>query len=126
MDNYQKEQNEILKVIKEYSEGIYLGDTTLLENTFSTSAILYGDLPSGRYIKPVDEYLSIVGGRKSPKEQGDVFSPEVLSIEVWGQVAYVKAHVPMLGYNYYDFLSLFKTEQGWKIVNKMFIHVEPN
>jgi len=30
----------------------------------------------------------------------------------------------MLGYNYFDYLSLVKGDAGWKIVNKIFTHLE--
>ena len=124
MDNYNKEKTAVDQVIKAYSDGIFLGDVALLRRAFAPTAILYGDLPGTTYEKPLEEYLNIVAERKSPKELGETFDPQVLSVEIWGNVGYVKAHVPMLGYNYYDFLSLFKTKDGWKIVNKMFIHVD--
>jgi hypothetical protein len=31
--------------------------------------------------------------------------------------------LPMLGYNYYDFLSLSKISGRWQIVNKLFTNV---
>lgn len=36
----------------------------------------------------------------------------------------VKIQVFILGYSYYDYLSLFKTNNQWKIGNKIFIHMD--
>lgn len=41
-------------------------------------------------------------------------------VKTMGQVA----HLKMLGFNYYDFLSLGHVNGDWKIVNKVFAHVE--
>jgi len=49
---------------------------------------------------------------------------EILSIEILGNNAIVKAKLPILDYNYLDFLSLAKINEEWKIVNKLFAHVE--
>ena len=55
---------------------------------------------------------------------GEEFKMKILGIEILGCVAIAKLHVPMLGYNYYDFLSLTLINGTWKIVNKVFTHVE--
>ena len=46
-----------------------------------------------------------------------------LSIEVLGPIAFVKMHSPMLGFNYYDFLSLVQFEGRWVIAAKIFAHI---
>ncbi len=76
-----------------------------------------------RYHFTMSEYLDGVRNRQSPKELEEEFHMEILSIEVLGQVAVSKVKVPMLGYNYYDFLSLSMVDGEWKIVNKVFTHV---
>lgn len=120
---YQKEQAAILHCIKQYGDGIYKGDVDLLKSVFSSDVILYGDIKGVHYEKTLSEYLEAVTQRKSPKELKENFNPKVLSVDILGKAAFVKVHVPMLGYNYYDFLSLFKTAHGWKIVNKLFVDV---
>lgn len=67
--------------------------------------------------------MNSVQSRKSPKELEESFKMKILSIEILGNNALVKAQVPMLGYNYFDFLSLSKINDDWKIVNKLFTHV---
>lgn len=122
---YKEQSEEIGAVITNYFEGIYYGDVPKLESCFDPSLIIYGDMNNGvLYRKPLNDYLEGVRNRKSPNSLGEIFKMKITSIDLIGDVAVVKAHVPMLGYNYYDFLSLTKINGSWKIVNKLFAHVE--
>lgn len=121
---YDKYSNEIKATISDYFQGIYNGDSDKLENAFHLQALLFGDIKGEPYFKTVTDYIDGVKSRKSPNDLGEDFKMEILSIEIMGNMATVKAHVPMLGFNYYDFLSLNKINGDWKIVNKLFTHVE--
>ncbi|MEM9647768.1 MAG: nuclear transport factor 2 family protein [Bacteroidota bacterium] len=115
---------EIEAVVFDYFNGIYSGDTNLLESAFSKNAMLYGDIKGEPYEREMDPYLESVKQRKSPKDLGENFRMEIVGMEIIGRLAMVKAHLPMLGYNYYDFLSLYYVDGKWSIVNKLFAHVE--
>lgn len=122
---YREESEKIGRIIRQYFEGIYQGNITKLQAVFNKDVIIYGDLNNDiPYQKTLSEYLEGVKTRKSPKELGELFRMKIISIEIIGKVAVVKAQVPMLGYNYYDFLSLTVVDGSWKIVNKLFAHVE--
>lgn len=121
---YEEKASQIRTTIKNYFEGIYNGDVPKLKNTFIKTAYLYGDIKGAEYMKSLNEYCEGVKNRKSPKEMGEVFRMNILSIEVIGNIAIAKLHVPMLDFNYYDYLSLCLINNEWKIVNKIFTHVE--
>lgn len=121
---YNEATTQIQEVIQLYFDGIFFGNTSKLSQVFVPEALLYGDIKGAAYLKSVDEYLKGVQNRKSPHEMGESFGMEVLSVDILGNMAIVRAHVPMLGYNYYDFLSLSIIKGQWKIVNKLFTHVE--
>src|SRR5690606_31586842 len=121
---YEKKEKGIKATIKHYFSGIYQGDVQLLQSAFADTAYLYGDIKGAEYAKSLGEYLEGVQNRKSPEESGEGFQMDILSIEIIGKVAIAKVRVPMLGYNYYDFLSLSLINDQWKIVNKVFTHVE--
>ena len=121
---FNKQLDEIQAVIQNYFEGIYNGDVVQLKEVFHSGTLLFGDIKGVPYFKAVTEYIDGVKSRKSPKDLGEDFKMKILSIEILGNNAIVKAQLPMLGYNYFDFLSLAKINQDWKIVNKLFTHVE--
>lgn len=122
--SYGVTSQEVISVIENYFQGIYQGDTTLLRSVFHRDSLLVGDVKGSPYQKNVDEYLTTVANRKSLAELKEPFKMKILSVEVLGIIALAKVHVPMLGYNYYDYLSLSQIDQQWKIVNKLFAHVD--
>lgn len=121
---YNKFSSEIKTLVSHYFLGIYNGDSYKLESAFHPQALLFGDIKGEPYFKTVSEYIDGVKSRKSPYDLGEDFKMEILAIEIRGNMATVKAHSPMLGFNYYDFLSLSLIRGEWKIVNKLFTHVE--
>ncbi|WP_024769874.1 nuclear transport factor 2 family protein [Aquimarina macrocephali] len=121
---FSKQLEEIQAVLQNYFEGIYNGDVVQLKEVFHSETLLFGDIKGVPYFKAITEYIDGVKSRKSPRDLGEDFKMEILSIEILGNNAIVKAQLPMLGYNYFDFLSLAKINEDWKIVNKLFTHVE--
>ena len=120
---YKANSKKIDQVITNYFEGIFYGDTDKLETCFVDKAIIYGDINGVPYKKNKKEYIDGVKNRQSPNELDEVFKMKTIGIEILGNVAMVKVHLPMLGYNYYDYLSLIKIDNDWKIVNKIFSNV---
>jgi len=121
---YQEKSTKIMKVVANYFDGIYDGNIEKLKGAFAKNVQLYGDVNGAEYAKTLDEYLEGVKNRKSPGELNEEKKMRILALEILGNVAVVKLHVPMLGYNYYDFLSLSMIDGTWKIVSKIFTHVE--
>ncbi|WP_438426428.1 nuclear transport factor 2 family protein [Aquimarina macrocephali] len=121
---FSKQLEEIQAVLQNYFEGIYNGDVVQLKEVFHSETLLFGDIKGVPYFKAITEYIDGVKSRKSPRDLGEDFKMEILSIEILGNNAIVKAQLPMLGYHYFDFLSLAKINEDWKIVNKLFTHVE--
>ena len=121
---YKENLKEIENLIANYFTGIFNGDRTKLETCFNENVNIYGDIKKIEYFKNLKEYLDGVENRQSPKDLNESFHMKIIGIDIMGKIAMVKLHVPMLGYNYYDYLSLAKFDRNWKIVNKIFTHVE--
>ena len=120
---YKENIKEIESLITNYFEGIFYGDTNKLETCFENNVTIYGDIKGVAYLKTIKEYIKGVKNRQSSNDLNETFKMEIIRIDIIGQIAMVKLHVPMLGYNYYDYLSLNKIDNTWKIVNKIFTHV---
>ncbi len=115
---------EIENLIHTYFEGIFYGNTQQLKRCFSENAFIYGAINTCEYIKSAPEYMEIVRSRKSPNDLSESLKMSIIGIEILGKIAVAKLHVPMLGFNYYDYISLFKIHDEWKIVNKIYTHVD--
>ncbi len=120
---YNKEVEAISQVINDYFMGLYNGDTNGLKQAFHPTAILWGDINGSEYMKPLDEFLQAVINRKSPADNNESFKMSITGIEVLGNNAMTKLHVPMLGNNYHEFISLSKVGGRWWIVNKLFTNI---
>ncbi|WP_074407422.1 MULTISPECIES: nuclear transport factor 2 family protein [Aquimarina] len=121
---YKENIKEIESLITDYFEGIFYGDVTKLESCFHKNVYIYGDIKGVDYLKSVTEYIEGVKNRQSPKDVNEHLKMEIIGIDIMGKIAMAKLHLPMLGYNYYDYLSLSKINNDWKIVNKLFTHVQ--
>lgn len=121
---FENSLKQINNVIKLYFDGLFYGDIGKLQRVFLKSAHLYGDIKGVPYSKTFEEYLAGVKARKSPNEQNEPFKMKTLSVEILENTATARLHVPMLGFNYYDSIALARIDGEWKIVNKLFVHVD--
>lgn len=121
---YKENIREIENLIANYFGGIFYGDIVKLESCFHENLFIYGDIKGVDYLKSSSEYLEGVKNRESPKDLNEDLKMKIIGIDIIGKIAMAKLHVPMLGYNYYDYLSLTKINGDWKIVNKIFTHVK--
>ncbi|MEQ8362861.1 MAG: nuclear transport factor 2 family protein [Cyclobacteriaceae bacterium] len=120
---YSENDTLIKETIRNYFDGLFYGDIAKLKIAFAEDCYLHGDIKNIPYKKQLDEYFESVQNRKSPDELREIFRMDIISIEVLGRIAIAKLHVPMLGYNYYDFLSRALINGRWKIAHKLFVHI---
>ncbi len=123
MDNFSTNTALITALLMSYFNGVYTGDITQLRSVFHPQTLLSGDINGQLYFKTLDQYLEGVKNRKSPKELGEEFKMKIISLEIINNTAIAKTQVPILGYNYYDQLSLAIVDGKWIIVNKLLTNV---
>jgi hypothetical protein len=123
MENSKADSLSISQVLDNYFKGIYEGDIPLLSSTFNQGTLLFGDVKGQPYAKTLDEYLDGVKNRKSPKDSGQPFKSEIISIEVINSIATARVNVKMYALNYQELLSFHKIGNRWLIVNKMITDV---
>ena len=119
MDSHQ----QILQVLDAYFGGMYSGDVERLRSAFHPTAVLWGEIKGQAYHRSLDEYLLAVSNRQSPQELGEAYAMEPISIEVHGSIALAKVRCPMLGFDYFDLLSLLDQDGRWAIASKVFTHM---
>ncbi|GGC77567.1 nuclear transport factor 2 family protein [Undibacterium terreum] len=114
-----KDRQEILHIIDNYFQGIWEGDVAVLQSCFHPDTELFGEVRGQPYRKHLADYLDGVAARKSPQAAGEECRMRIVSIDVSHTVAMAKVSVPILGFNYVDYLSLVKLDEGWRIVSKV-------
>jgi len=106
----------ITGIVQQYFDGLHHGDVTALTSIFHSDAWLKA--PGSR--RSVNEWLTDVANRATPKEQGRAYEFKLLSLDIVQDQAMVKIQCPLFDFNYIDFLGLLKENDQWLIVNKMY------
>jgi hypothetical protein len=103
-----------------YHEGIHYGDIEKLTRVFHPDAQLFGVVHGEPYQKTLNEYLTVVRERVSPAIKGYPKRLSILASEVIGHVAVVKLRVAVFDTEYVDVLTLVRSGDAYRIVNKTF------
>jgi hypothetical protein len=111
---------EIQALVHEYFHGMYEGDVDRLKAIFHPDCRLYGERKGEKREFPLSDFLGYVADAPVPKDEGEAYEMELISIDRTGPVAI--AHVKDLyqGGHFTDYLTCMETADGWKIVNKAF------
>ena len=102
-----------------YFKGIYEGDLNILSQIFYSDTLLLGDVKGQPYFRTLDQYFDAVKNQQSPKDSGQPFKAEIISISIINSIAIAELKVKMYDFYYHQFLSLHKINDKWLIVNKM-------
>lgn len=118
-------QDELVRVINLYYDGLFTCDTALLGQVFHPEA-QYCTASSGDLLHlNMNQYFQIIRERTSPASLGESKFLKIDSIDQTGPVtAFVRLRCHMLGNAYTDFLTFLKIDSTWQIISKVF-HVEP-
>ena len=69
--------------------------------------------------------MARIDARTSPASRNDLRNGEIERITLKGsQMGLVEARMRMLGRDYQDLLTVVRTDNGWKVLTKVFTYVE--
>ena len=119
------EQDEIRDLMQRYFEGLYQSDSTILRRVFHED-LTYVNGTAGTYEHmDLDTYMARIDARTPPASRGDPREEAIERITLkGGRIGLVEARMTMLGRNYHDLLTLIHTEDGWRVLTKVFSFVE--
>ena len=104
--------------IDDYFYGMYRSDRTLIERAFTAEAAIEG-LTEGRYMRMSRaDFADFVAKQDSAEEAGEPFEMQIVSLDITVDAAFVKVADRYIGRDFIDYLSLLKTDSGWRIVHK--------
>jgi hypothetical protein len=107
-------------LVEEYFMGMYEGDVNRLKAIFHSDCRLFGERKGEKREFPGSDFLAYVAGAPVPKDEGEAYEMELVSINRTGPVAVVHVRDLYQGGRFTDYLTVFETVDGWKIVNKAF------
>lgn len=114
------ERAAIEELVEHYFLGMYEGDVERLRRIFHPQCWVYGERRGETREFPLAGFLEYVETAPVPKAEGEPFDMGIISIDRSGTTAVVKVEDRYQGGHFTDYLTLLKTAEGWRIVNKTF------
>ncbi|MBB5515619.1 hypothetical protein FHS89_001631 [Rubricella aquisinus] len=116
---------EIDALLGRYFDGLYHSDSSVLRTVFHTD-LSYVNGTDGTYeTMGLEDYMARIDARTPPASRNDPREEVVERIALKGdRIGIVEARMTMLGRNYQDLLTLINTDEGWRVLTKVFSFVE--
>lgn len=105
----------VRKALGYYMDGASNGDKEMFTKAFLPEGQMLFVTEEGARIIPLADFVArMKDGQKSDRKN------RIVSIEIEGNAAQARLRVETPDLIFHDFMSLLKTEDGWKIVSKIF------
>ena len=120
MENLEKEA--VYKVIQQYIDGTYRGDSKALRVCFHPKAVMNGYLNDQLLLGDPEPFFQDIEKKPSMAEGGAPYEGEMTSIDVVGNIASVTVKETGFGgsMKFTDYFHLLKEKGQWKIISKTF------
>lgn len=119
-----RDEQQVRATLQAYFDGMYESSADKIRGAFHPVAKITGYIDGELHEMSTDEFAEFVASQQpSPKSKGDPARLEIVSLEVFGNIAATKVRDDYLGMTFLDVISLLKVDDAWRIHNKLF-HVE--
>lgn len=117
-------ETEVRELMKLYFDGLYHSNSTVLRSVFHTD-LAYVNATADTYEHMgLEDYMARIDARTPPASRGDAREEIVERIEFKGdRIGIVEARMTMMGRNYQDLLTIINTNEGWRVLTKVFSFV---
>ena len=121
----QSDQVEINALMARYVDGLYHCDTDMLRTVFHENLSYTNANPGQHETLGLEAYLQRIETRISPASQNEPKEASVIKIELKGrEMGIVEARAVMWRRDYTDLLTIIRTPEGWRVLNKVFTFIE--
>ena len=108
-----------------YFDGLYHSSSDVLRAVFhSDLAYVNGTADTYEHMG-LEDYMARIDARTPPASRADPREEVVERIEFKGdRIGIVEARMTMMGRNYQDLLTIINTDDGWRVLTKVFSFVD--
>jgi hypothetical protein len=115
------DREQFESVVENYYNAMYRGEPELIRKAFHPEARLQGIMEGQSFHGLTREnFCKFVTLMPTPADKGDPHDVKFEVLDITGAQAVLKITDYVFGVWFVDYLSLLKTEDGWKIVNKTY------
>jgi hypothetical protein len=118
-------ETEVRELMKLYFDGLYQSSSDILRSVFHRD-LTYVNGTAGNYEHmALEGYMARIDARTPPASRGDAKEEVIERIAFKGErIGIVEARMTMMGRNYQDLLTIINTDEGWRVLTKVFSFVE--
>ncbi len=110
-------------VVEQYVKGCQVGDVELLQSVFHADAQMVGFLGGNLLYGGAEPFYEAVSNNPSPQDSGADYQTEISDVVVAATVATATLkETGFMGMNFTNYFHFLLTDEGWKIVSKVFSH----
>ena len=115
------ERVEIDTLMQRYFDGLYHSDSAVLRTVFHKNLSYVNAISSDHEFLGLEAYMDRIDARTSPASRNDPREETVERITLkFGKISLVEARMVMLGKDYQDLLTIIHTDDGWRVLTKVF------
>jgi len=121
----QADQLEINALMMRYFDGLYQSDSTVLRTVFHPELSYVNATLGNHEFLGLEAYMKRIDARTPPASRKDPRAEVIEEITLkGGEIGVVEARMTMLGSDYQDLLTIIRSPDGWRVLSKVFTHVE--
>ena len=110
-------------LMERYFEGLYHSDSAVLRTVFHPELAYVNATDGNHEFMDLETYMTRIDNREPPAKRGDPRRESVDRVSLTGrQMGLVEARMTMMGRDYQDLLTLIHTDDGWKVITKVFAY----
>ncbi len=114
-------KEEVTETVSTHFKAIETGEVQLLEKVWLKDKAQINEINAGRVkTKDINKTFALWTSQKNPNLKGEIIS----ITEITGELVIVKVSLNWKETKYTDALTLTKTRDGWKIINKTYVNPE--
>lgn len=121
----QTDQLEINALMTRYFDGLYQSDSSVLRSVFHPELSYVNATVGNHEFLGLEAYMMRIDARTPPASRNDSREEKIEKITLkGGKIGVVEARMTMLGRNYQDLLTIIRVPDGWRVLTKVFTHVD--
>jgi hypothetical protein len=118
-------ETEVRELMKLYFDGLYQSSSDILRTVFHPDLAYVNGTADNYEQMGLEDYMARIDARTPPASRGDGREEVVERIEIKGErIGIVEGRMTMMGRNYQDLLTIINTDEGWRVLTKVFSFVE--
>jgi hypothetical protein len=118
-------ETEVRELMKLYFDGLYQSSSSILRTVFHPDLAYVNGTADTYEHMGLEEYMARIDARTPPASRGDPREETIERIEFKGdRIGVIEARMTMMGRNYQDLLTIINTDEGWRVLTKVFSFVE--